>query len=371
MADNQLERRRKLYYQLSSQIAQISNAELLSMYGGSETPGSFGENHVVTLGRHKVFVKRVPVTGLEYSNMFSTRNMYNLPAYYNYGLNSAGLGVFRELVTHIKTTNWVLAGEIGTFPLLYHYRIIPFTGAHREVDRERLADYVTYWGGDENIGRYTLDRASAPYELVLFLEHFPHTVETWLLENASKIPLVLADARETITFLRNNGILHLDSHFHNMLTDGKRVYLSDFGLVLDKHFDLTPPEKQFYRNNSFYDYGLLLWSLVSPLLEMYRRLPDADKRRICKKYGVAAEAPVAELMTFLLNNVEELASSRAMKLHRNYVASLTKYRSIITLMHSFYSEMRNNPAKDTHLDNAALRLMLTETVFVPGGLPGA
>ena len=29
---------------------------------------------------------------------------------FNYGGGGGGLGVFREIVTHIKTTNWVLAG---------------------------------------------------------------------------------------------------------------------------------------------------------------------------------------------------------------------------------------------------------------------
>ena len=57
-----------------------------------------------------MFVKRVPVTDLEYENMFSTRNLYDIPTYYNYGFGSAGFGVYRELVTHVKASNWVLAG---------------------------------------------------------------------------------------------------------------------------------------------------------------------------------------------------------------------------------------------------------------------
>lgn len=92
--------------------------------------------------RSKVFVKRVPVTNIEFDNLFSTRNLYNLPTYCNYGFGSTGFGVFRELVTHIKTTNWVLSGAIATFPLMYHYRIIPFSGRRVDVDMERLKDYV-------------------------------------------------------------------------------------------------------------------------------------------------------------------------------------------------------------------------------------
>src|SRR5437762_2414428 len=134
MADTQLQQRHKRYFDLSSRIALLDNARLRSLFGEREEQSSYGKNHIVTLGRSKVFVKRVPVTDLEYEHMFSTRNMYDLPTFYNYPFGSAGLGVFRELVTHIKTTNWVLSGAIATFPLMYHYRLIPFSGAHEEVD---------------------------------------------------------------------------------------------------------------------------------------------------------------------------------------------------------------------------------------------
>ncbi len=365
MVDNQLQHRLKLYYNLSSQIAQIDNEQLHALFREKETQSSWGENHVIDVGRSKVFVKRIPVTGVEYSNMFSTRNMYDLPTYYNYGFNSAGLGMFRELVTHIRTTNWVLSGVIAAFPLLYHYRIIPFVGVRAEVAQERLAEYVAYWGNNANVGRYLIDRASANYELLLFLEYFPHTVGTWLLDNPARIPSVVADVRETITFLRNNGILHLDSHFHNMLTDGKRVYLTDFGLALDKHFELTPAERRFYKQNSYYDYGNLLWSLQSPLAGLYRRLPDADKNRISERYEIGAGAKFDELISILLNNIEDLHSSGIMKVEPDYLVLLVRYRTIITLMHAFYANMQSNNAKDTEFDQVTLRRLLKGTGFVP------
>ncbi len=361
MIDKQLERRRKLYSKLSSEIAQINNVQLLSLVDRDRTQSSFGENHVIDIERSKVFVKRVPVTNIEHENMFSTRNLYNLPTYYNYGLNSAGLGVFRELVTHIKTTNWVLEGAIATFPLLYHYRIVPFAGVHPEVDMERHRDYVAYWNSNANIGRYMLDRASANHELLLFLEYFPHTLADWLLKNPTKTSSVVDDALASLAFLRENGILHLDSHFFNILTDGKRTYLSDFGLALDRHFELSPAEKGFYKQNSYYDYGLLLWSLGYHLYRIYYRLPDSDKNLISQRYGVGAGADPSELMLILLNNIEDIASSGAMKIDKKYAADLARYGGIITLMHDFYLEMRINKAKDTPLDHAKLRRLIKET----------
>ncbi len=156
MANHRLQPRQQLYFKLSSDIAQIDNAQLRSLFDTSETHSGWGKNHTIAIGRSKVFVKRIPVTDIEYENMFSTKNVYDLPTYYNYGFNSAGLGVFRELVTHIKTTNWVLEGAIATFPLLYHYRIIPFSGVHADVDMERHTSYIDYWGKNANVRKISV-----------------------------------------------------------------------------------------------------------------------------------------------------------------------------------------------------------------------
>src|SRR5579859_506213 len=130
---NSIESRRKRYFRLSSQIAQMDNAQLRSLFDETEASTGWGRNHTVEIGKTKVFVKRVPVTDLEYHHAFSTRNLYDLPTYYNYGVGSAGFGVYRELVAHIKTTNWVLEGAIATFPLMYHYRLMPYSGPRAEV----------------------------------------------------------------------------------------------------------------------------------------------------------------------------------------------------------------------------------------------
>ena len=365
MADKQLQQRQKLYFEISSQIAQIDNAQLRSLLGKGEASNGWGRSQIIDVGRSKVFVKRVPITDVEYENAFSTRNLYDLPTYYNYGVGSAGMGVFRELVAQIKTTNWVLAGAIALFPLMYHYRIIPFHGTHQEVHEERHARYVTYWGGNANIGRYMLDRARANYELVLFLEHIPYTVASWLLENPGKTSLVLADMYSAINFLRSNGIIHLDAHFNNMVTDGKRVYLTDFGLALDKGFDLTPAERQFYKQNSHYDYGELLWSLGSHLPRMFYSLPDAGKERLREKWGINPEAAFEEVLTILLNNIEEIVPSGIMEVDADYVTSLVKYRSIITFVNDFFTSMQTKNAKDTRFDNASLRRLLNDAGFVP------
>ena len=369
MAKNHIELRRKRYFKLSSQIAQLDNAQLHSLFDSSESNESstgWGINHTIVLGQSKVFVKRVPVTNIEYDNLFSTRNLYDLPTYCNYGFGSTGFGVFRELVTHIKTTNWVLEGAIATFPLMYHYRIIPFFGRRADVDRSRLKGYVEYWGNSANAGNYVLDRANANYELVLFIEHIPYVLETWLRENPNKLQKPLDDLRTTIDFLRTKGIIHFDAHFHNILTDGEQIYLTDFGLVLDKSFALTSYEESFFKQNTFYDYGEVLRNLGHLIRWSYDSCSENDKRRIMEKYGIKEGLQPYELRSILLDNIEQIHADGIMKLDDFYVASIVKYCSIIALMQDFFSDMWGNNKKDTKLDHAKLRLLLKETGFLPG-----
>lgn len=331
MAKNHIELRRNKYFKLSSQIAQLDNAQLRSLFNNSESNQSstgWGINHTIVLGQSKVFVKRVPVTNIEYDNLFSTRNLYDLPTYCNYGFGSTGFGVFRELVTHIKTTNWVLEGAIATFPLMYHYRIIPFSGQRADVDRSRLKEYVEYWGNSANAGNYVLDRAIANYELVMFIEYIPHILETWLRENPNKLQKPLDDLRTTIDFLRTKKIIHFDAHFRNVLTDGEQIYLTDFGLVLDNSFALTSDEESFFQQNTFYDYGEVLRNLGHLIRPSYDSCSENDKRGIMEKYGIKEGLQPYELRSILLDNIEQIHADGVMKLDEFYVASIVKYRSI-------------------------------------------
>jgi hypothetical protein len=102
------------------------------------------------------------------------------------------------------------------------------------------------------------------------------------------------------------------------------------------------------------------------LLEIFRVLPDADKKRISDRIGMRPGTGFEEQISILLKNIDELASSGMMKVDKNYLASLRKYRSIITFVHDFYWSMRRNNAKDTRFDNEKLRRLLEATGALDG-----
>lgn len=362
MSNNSLEIRRKKYFHLCSQIAQLDNTQLHSLFdksGSNESTGG-ATNQVIILGQSQVFVKHIPVTNIEYENLFSTRNFYNLPTNYNYGCGSIALGVFRELIAHIKTTNWVLEGVIATFPLMYHYRIIPLSERRINIDLD-----LQHWGNNANVRNYVLDKVNANYELVLFLEYIPIVLETWLRENLNQLEKPLNDLWRTIAFLGEKGIIHFDAHFRNILTDGEQIYLTDFGLVLDKSFALTKEEESFFERNRFYDYGEVMRNLGHPIRWLYDSCSELEQRRIKEKYGIKEDLPPFELRSILLNNIEQIYDDRDMNLDRFYVATIVKYRKIIALMSDFFFDMCANSQKDPKLPLNELQLLLKETGFLP------
>ena len=69
--DNDNDIRKKKYFKLSSQIAQFDNTQLCSLLRDSESNESssgWGTNNIIVFGQHKVFVKSIPVTDIEYDN---------------------------------------------------------------------------------------------------------------------------------------------------------------------------------------------------------------------------------------------------------------------------------------------------------------
>jgi hypothetical protein len=166
--------------------------------------------------------------------------------------------------------------------------------------------------------------------------------------------------------LRKNGVIHFDAHFYNVLTDEEQAYLADFGLALDRSFALTKEEERFFRQHIDYDYGEVLACLDFLVLRSYDALPERAKCRVKDKYGIDESTPHEERLPVFLNNIEAIHNDRVMKLDKEYVATIVRYRGIIALMHKFYSDLGRNNQKDTKFPHAKLRRLLQEAQLVPG-----
>jgi hypothetical protein len=260
----------------------------------------------VDIGGTPVFVKRVPLTDLERrpEHVMSTANLFRLPNFYQYGVGSAGFGVWRELAAHVMTTNWVLEKRCASFPLLYHWRVLPGPPppAPTPEQREELARMVDHWDGSPAVRERleAIGRASA--SVVLFLEYVPQTVSQWLKARLAAGELEPACAmverglRTDIPFMNANGLIHFDAHFGNILTDGRRLYFADFGLATSPRFELSADEERFLTDNESHDSCLGVTQLVNWLVAALGGAPSRDDRiKIIQRYaegGASSDIPL-------------------------------------------------------------------------------
>ncbi|MEW1645303.1 protein kinase family protein [Streptomyces sp. NPDC091219] len=261
---------------IATHLALLSDRELAELVDAG-TPlgvGIGGRSVLIEVDGRKVFVKRMPLTDVERraENVRSTANVFGMPAYCHYGLGSPGFGVWRELAVHTMATNWVLADRFPGFPLMHHWRVLPDTPQplHEELaDVERV---VAYWGGARQVREHIEARRTASASLTLFVEHFPHTLHDWLDEQLrtgdpdTACTLVEQRLKATTGFLDEQRLLHFDAHFENILTDGRQLYLADYGLAVSSRFRLAPEEREFFDRHRHYDRSSTTARLVNWLV---------------------------------------------------------------------------------------------------------
>ncbi|MEV0560694.1 hypothetical protein [Dactylosporangium sp. NPDC050588] len=264
---------------VSSRLALLSDAAVAAMLDDArpDAVGIGGQTATLDVGGVPVFVKQVPVTELDLAHPHSTANLFGLPMYCQYGVGSTGFGVWRELAAHRVTTGWVLAGRHPAFPLLHHWRVLPAGVAWERVDIE---ERVAYWGDTPSVRLRLTQLQDAPARLVLFLEHLPRTVHEHLKERPETAPDVDVQLRDAIAFMNGAGLWHFDGHFDNILTDGRQVYLADYGLALHEGFDLTGPERAWLREHADYDLRYTTGHLATWLAEEFRG--DADRAAVLR-----------------------------------------------------------------------------------------
>ena len=253
------------YNNLTNKLLYMNNSsinELINKQKKSNINIKWGEAGTIKINNIKIFYKKIPLAKLFYESGMTSANLYNLPAYYNYGYGSAGINPWRELITHINLSNYVICGETESFPLLYNWRIIKDnTNNFNSGLSEKL---MNNYGNNKNIKKYLEDRYNCEYKILMLIEYIPFV----LYEYINKKPLYLKnyehESRKILDFLTSKKILDMDAHEGNYLVDMKgNLYLTDFGLVLDRKFDLDKNEIKFMKENKRLPYYYFYESVYS------------------------------------------------------------------------------------------------------------
>jgi hypothetical protein len=277
-------------------LAGLGDDELAARVEGG-TPlgvGIGGRTTRLDVGGVPVFVKRIPLTDLERRPELagSTANHFGLPVWYQYGVGSTGFGAWRELAAHRTTTDWVRSGVSPRFPLLHHWRVLPSPPAP-------LPGFGA-GAGDPAVARRIAAIEAATAGIVLFLEHLPQTLHEWLIDRFDagdgERATAFADRElhAAVEVLRAYGMVHFDAHPDNVLTDGHRLYLADFGLALDRAFDLSPAEAAFLDLHRDWD----RWDTERYLVNwLCRRLaPGTDRTAVIRAGGPGLPGYARELI---------------------------------------------------------------------------
>jgi hypothetical protein len=281
--------RGKVHGELSSLLANLTETQVVELLQPVAWRAGWGATGVVSVGGTPVFVKLLPVTNLELDHQGSTRNLFNLPVTYNYGVGSAGFGSARELAAHLKTTRWVLEGALPSFPLLYHHRYLAIPTPARQRDPGQLDRYVASWDGNESIRRFITERQRSTLSLALFSEVIPHVLMDWVPAHQDRIDWVIEEATEITRFLRTNDVAHFDANPSNILTDGNTLFFADFGLFLDAEFDLVPAERRFLAEHTYWDFAEFICSLSWPFPNQTIDYGEPYRRSLSRYEALTAE----------------------------------------------------------------------------------
>ncbi|GAB2681495.1 BUD32 family EKC/KEOPS complex subunit [Nocardia goodfellowii] len=256
------------YRRLSTFLASRGDIELSALIdtGRRHSVGVGGGSAVLDVDGAPVFAKRIPLTDRELTHWGSTANLFELPMFCQYGIGGPSFNAWRELAANIVVTQSVLAGETQSFPMLYHWRVLPgrspIAAEHADIDA-----VVAAQGGSPAVRTRLEALAAARSSLVLFCEYIAQPLSDWLQEDAeSKAAAVAQQLSEIAGFLRDRKLLHMDGHFGNILGDEHRIYLSDFGLATSPHFDLSTTERAFAERHATFDADHAAMRLVNWLV---------------------------------------------------------------------------------------------------------
>jgi len=168
------------------------------------------------------------------------------------------------------TNNGVATGQNEHFPLMYHWRLLP-------CEQDELN--INYWENSPAIRQRVEALNQATTCIAVFLEYIPKNLHQYLQDemaigehHAEKaLTWIDRDLKDINEFMLKQNLIHFDAHFNNILTDGKKLYLTDFGLALSSMFELSEIEMNFFKLHQTYDNACasvnLLRSIIGNLFD--------------------------------------------------------------------------------------------------------
>lgn len=277
---------------VAAELGSRSDAELISMIEGADDSriSIGGAIQSIRVANTTVFVKLVPVTDRELlAGPECTANLFDLPTYYQYGVGpgSTGFNAWREVAAHQIVSGWVLDGACANFPLLYHWRVLPgLSPRPTATSSAEVDDAVQFWGNSPAVRVRLRALDGSDTVVALFLEYVPYALRDWLGEQLTggsvraekAVALVDRQLLGALRHTRSSGMSHFDSHFGNVLTDGDRVYLTDFGLASAQRFQLDSSELSFFRLTADHDLAYCAAAFVNTIVATSLRLTDPKER---------------------------------------------------------------------------------------------
>ncbi len=328
---------------LSTELALQSDDQLTQLVDGAEqlASGIGGTTLTFALAGHKVFAKRIRLTDLELhpAHQMSTANLFDLPTFCQRNVGSAGFGAWRELVANVMTTGWVLAQQLESFPLMYHWRVLGGaaspSAAPRPVEWTDVERMTSYWGDSDAMRARLVALANAKSSLMIFLEYVPWTLGTWLERQfdsqqesmESALAMVERGLTVDIPLMNSLGLLHGDAHFGNILTDGQRLYFADLGLATSARFALSTDELSYLHHNASLDRCYVLAKWVNWLFHAFAPAVESQPDRFELVRAAARGQGVRQLVPGMPSNVAEI---------------IRRHAPIATIINDFYVKLHSD-----------------------------
>lgn len=331
---------------LENKFMYMSDDEICELSTRKFKPDEFikwGETGTININKIKVFYKKLPLAKLFYESGICTSNLYNLPAYYNYGYGSAGINPWRELVTQVNLSNWVKQGHIENFPLVYHWRIIKDKqkNFHSGLDEKLMKRY----GSNSEIKKYLEDRYNCEYKIIILMEFIPYVLYEYIKLNPNDLEKYFNQSNKILDFLQSKGILDLDAHWGNYLVDSLgKLYLTDFGLVLDKNFDLTKNEIKFFNANKKLPYYYFFENIYT-----FVRYISLENNQINKLFNEEFRKKVGKItfVKIFIKSIDHVC--KILKLQKKYAEIIKSEKNKIIKTIELKDNFSNGKNKDIHL----------------------